>query len=482
MFIVPRKSQRLLNMSVPYLCQISACIQLGAKVSSEEKPGHMRKSERFVKKLLFIVYAITIKQVVENNITKQITDQTKHYSAFLRTLPKAFRMLSFVFCLSLAACGSSASSETVEVLSEVKRDLRYSVLEHLNLEEAPRFTKEDFQSFQVPLHMKKKYEALLWKHNMRKDSAILRKKRSEPSLAGLFKSVHKNPSISGNVIYTDSFREKLQFDMEERIPDGSRITIAQLRLFKKLPNFQNRLSTFQQFRSRTMTNRHDTARRRAPKVKHARVSVYHTLTHVDGSEESLLIDSRMIMVNGSGWQSFDITAAVKQWQEHPVKYMTITLELRVDSSRPGRAAAEVAKMVRFTGQRVDPNSPRRPELVVFTEEEEKINTNDCKRNSNSERRKCCREKNYINFREMGWTQYWIIEPAGYEAYNCAGRCKASHRRGNQGAPRSCAVAESAPLPVMYLVKRGDLTEVEISEFPNMIVEKCGCSLDSVFVV
>ena len=78
----------------------------------------------------------------------------------------------------------------------------------------------------------------------------------------------------------------------------------------------------------------------------------------------------MIEVNGSGWQTFDVTKAVKQWQKHPVKYMSITLELRIEGSRPGREAAEIARMVRFTGQQVSSRSPRRPELVIFTEEEE----------------------------------------------------------------------------------------------------------------
>ena len=80
----------------------------------------------------------------------------------------------------------------------------------------------------------------------------------------------------------------------------------------------------------------------------------------------------MIMVNGSGWQSFDVTKAVKQWQKHPVKYMSITLELRIEGSRPGRTAAEIARMVRFTGQQASSKSPRRPELVVFTEEEKQL--------------------------------------------------------------------------------------------------------------
>ena len=79
--------------------------------------------------------------------------------------------------------------------------------------------------------------------------------------------------------------------------------------------------------------------------------------------------SRLIVVNESGWHSFDVTKAVIEWQSHPAKYMSITLELRIEGSRPGRVAAEVARMVRFTGQQVSSESSQRPELLVFTDEE-----------------------------------------------------------------------------------------------------------------
>ena len=36
------------------------------------------------------------------------------------------------------------------------------------------------------------------------------------------------------------------------------------------------------------------------------------------------------------------------------------------------------------------------------------------------------------------------------------------------------MAESSPLPIMYLVRRGNHTEIEATEFPNMIIEKCSC--------
>lgn len=95
---------------------------------------------------------------------------------------------------------------------------------------------------------------------------------------------------------------------------------------------------------------------------------------------------------------------------------------------------------------------------------------------------CCREEYFINFRALTWTQYWVIEPAGYQAFRCAGGCRQPHRGLYTYGQRKCAVVESAPLPMMYLVKKGDYTEIEVAEFPNMIVEKCGCAMDNTSLV
>jgi left-right determination factor len=35
---------------------------------------------------------------------------------------------------------------------------------------------------------------------------------------------------------------------------------------------------------------------------------------------------------------------------------------------------------------------------------------------------------------------------------------------------------------MYLVKKGDYTEIEVAEFPNMIVESCACTMDNISIV
>lgn len=104
---------------------------------------------------------------------------------------------------------------------------------------------------------------------------------------------------------------------------------------------------------------------------------------------------------------------------------------------------------------------------------------DCDLNQNKDT--CCREQYFINFRALTWTQYWIIEPAGYQAFRCTGGCKQPKRNYGYGE-RRCTVSESAPLPIMYLVKKGDYTEIEVAEFPNMIVERCACTMDNVSIV
>lgn len=97
---------------------------------------------------------------------------------------------------------------------------------------------------------------------------------------------------------------------------------------------------------------------------------------------------------------------------------------------------------------------------------------------------CCRQKHYVNFRELPWAQHWVIEPAGYQAYRCLGSClqaPSALRRFGYGE-RACAEVESSPLPMMLLVKRGNRTEIEAAEFPNMVIEKCSCVTDGMALV
>lgn len=88
--------------------------------------------------------------------------------------------------------------------------------------------------------------------------------------------------------------------MVDKIPKGSVVTMAELRLFKKLPNLSGKIPDPIPT-SRGNRHPHEYLRRHPGRymkpIRHARVSIYHTLTHEDGSDTNHLIDSRYAFNN-----------------------------------------------------------------------------------------------------------------------------------------------------------------------------------------
>ncbi|XP_053163407.1 left-right determination factor 2-like [Hemicordylus capensis] len=337
--------------------------------------------------------------------------------------------------------------------------LRQILLEKLGLPELPNLQRTDLENLIIPESIKNKYVSLLKRHRV--------KRRALPSLAGILRGIPGNADISGDVLYSNTTRQSLVFDMEGRIPENSEVTMAELKLFKK-PLERTHLPSRQSHRP----------------VTNARVSVYWVQLQDNGTKRTSLIDSRLVPIMESGWRNFDVTQAVHFWLKTK-KQGPMLLEIWIEGERLGSYASEMAKVVRFTSQDPLDKTLGKPELVLYTLNlEEYGGPGDCKEEILTEKTMCCRQEYYINFRELTWTQYWIIEPAGYQAYHCVGSCwqpKNLLRHFGYGE-RTCAVVESSPLPMMYLVKKGNYTEIEVAEFPNMIVEKCGCIMDNVAVV
>ncbi|XP_044147811.1 left-right determination factor 1 [Bufo gargarizans] len=338
--------------------------------------------------------------------------------------------------------------------------LKNAMLKKLNLKEVPRLVKRDIDNLVVPRHIQSKYISMLQKHKERTRRAL-------PSLAGILRGIPGNADISGDVLYADVNKQTLAFGMESRIPQNSEVTMAELKLFKLPPTAKGLPD-----------------RRIQRPVNNARVSVYYVEMMKDGSNKTSLVDSRLVPIVESGWRSFDVTHAVHYWmRSHGQSNMH--LEIRVDGERHGNYAAEMAKQVQFTSQNPSDNAVGKPELVLYTLNlDDHGARGDCSAPASKKDNTCCREEYFINFRELTWTQYWIIEPAGYNAYHCTGGCRQPHSATvkYQYGVRICAVVESSPLPVMYLVKKGDYTEIEVAEFPNMIVERCGCTADNISII
>ncbi|KAK2843478.1 hypothetical protein Q7C36_011693 [Tachysurus vachellii] len=351
-------------------------------------------------------------------------------------------LIHLLLCAVLISLAQTFSTE----------DMKDAILQKLGLTELPSIHKRDLENLVVPNHIKNKYISMLKLHHARR-------RRSLPSLAGILRRIHGNADITSEMKYSDMTRQHLVFDMETRLKENSELAMAELKLYQTSP--RKLLAT---------------ERKKHRPVNHARVSIYWVCRE---SNHSSLVDSRLVPVNEAGWRSFDVTQAVHYWSKSVTKSQ-LHLEVRIEGERPGIYAAEMAKRVRFTTQNAVnslDNTAETPELVLYTLNlEEYGSLGDCRHSADNQA--CCREEHYINFREVTWAQYWILEPVGYQAFRCTGGCKQPKRNYGYG-PRSCSVVESAPLPVMYLVKQGDYTQIEVAEFPNMIVEKCGCSMDKI---
>ncbi|XP_005241922.2 left-right determination factor 1 [Falco rusticolus] len=330
------------------------------------------------------------------------------------------------------------------------------LLKQLGLSEVPKLHKRDLVDLVIPDHVKNKYISMLKRHRV--------KRRALPSLAGILRGIPGNAEVPSS---DTTMRQNLIFDMEGRIPENSEVAMAELKLFKK-PLDRANLPAKQSHRP----------------VSNARVSVYWVQRQHDGTNRTSLIDSRLIPIRESGWKNFDVTPAVHYWLRNK-RREPMFLEVWIEGERVGSHALEMAKAVRFTSQDPKDKALGKPELVLYTLNlEDYGGPGDCKEEAVTAKSTCCRQKHYVNFRELTWMQYWIIEPAGYQAYRCSGGClqPPSPLRHFGYGERTCAVVESSPLPMMYLVKRGNRTEIEAAEFPNMIVEKCSCVMDGMALV
>ncbi|NWS68000.1 LFTY2 factor, partial [Crotophaga sulcirostris] len=339
----------------------------------------------------------------------------------------------------------------ITVQAFTQEGFKEMLLKQLGLSEVPELHKRDSVDLVIPDHIKNKYISMLKRHRA--------KRRALPSLAGILRGI---PGNAGEILYSDTAtRQILVFDMEGRIPKNSEVTMAELKLFKK-PLDRAILPARQSHRS----------------VSSARVSVYWVQWQHDGTNRTSLIDSRLVPLRDSGWKHFDVTQAVHYWLRNN-RREPMFLEVWIEGERVGSHASEMAKAVHFTSQDPKDKALGKPELVLYTLDlEDYGGPGDCEEVT-TRKSTCCRQKHYVDFQKLAWTESWIIEPRGYQAYQCLGGClqpPSLLQRFGYGK-RACAVTETAPLPVMYLIRRGNRTEVEAAEFPNMIIKKCSCLAD-----
>lgn len=101
---------------------------------------------------------------------------------------------------------------------------------------------------------------------------------------------------------------------------------------------------------------------------------------------------------------------------------------------------------------------------------------------------CQRRKLYVNFHEIGWSD-WIIAPPGYDAYYCDGKCPFPlHEQLNatnhaiiqtlvnsvneKKVPSACCVpTKLSPVSMLYYDSNSN---VVLRQYDDMIVDGCGC--------
>lgn len=223
---------------------------------------------------------------------------------------------------------------------------------------------------------------------------------------------------------------------------------------------------------------------------------------------------------GLGWQRIDITATVRKWyaqvaaahQHHHHHQSTAAVEpprlrLLVDCSGCGdRVVLHLfgGRQPPAAGRRSTPPvpppppadvDPHRPFLVVFTDPSAaaaaaaarrvRRRAVDC---SGAAPRQCCKEKFYVDFRELGWDD-WIIAPHGYYANYCRGDCSGprtpdrfqsyhshvmeEYRKMDRlsGLQPCCAPLKFSSMSLIYFEENQKIVKRDL---PKMVVEECGC--------
>ncbi|XP_043938359.1 bone morphogenetic protein 10 [Protopterus annectens] len=238
--------------------------------------------------------------------------------------------------------------------------------------------------------------------------------------------------------------------------------------------------------------------------------------------------SRRIYGTDSGWETFDITEAIKRW--HRSRSTTHRLEVHIESVDD---EDETGRNVEVDID-VKPENKHEPLLVVFSDDqsrekqESRLNSNDKVDNPqimdfknfdpdgfsdspkeedllqlhsnliydstsrirrNAKSNYCRKTPLKVNFKEIGWDS-WVIAPQDYEAFECQGVCSyplndhvtpTNHARikallhlnkPNKATNACCVPTKLDPIALLYL--DDDKVVTYKFKYEGMVVSECGC--------
>ena len=228
-----------------------------------------------------------------------------------------------------------------------------------------------------------------------------------------------------------------------------------------------------------------------------RVSIYQVMKPTTGMRPvSLrLLDSRRIDVATSGWETFDVSPAVRHWSNNPREnYGLRVLTFLEDDQHTNHSVMVLSRKQGEAQLSDDEWHEMRPLLVAYNHDGQEHKKRRPKRSTASSSKTtksanfCRRRPLYVHFADVDWDD-WIAAPPGYEAYYCQGTCPFPlnhhlnstnhavvqtlvHSVDPNAVPAVCCVPTSlVPVNMLYADSSGKMV---LKNYPSMVVNGCGC--------
>ncbi|XP_026261563.1 left-right determination factor 2-like isoform X2 [Urocitellus parryii] len=215
----------------------------------------------------------------------------------------------------------------------------------------------------------------------------------------------------------------------------------------------------------------------------ARITIEWLRVRDNGPNRTSLIDSRLVSIHKGGWKTFDVTEAVNFWQQLRRPRQPLMLKVSVLREHLGPGASDAHKLVRFSGQGAQGAEKREPQLELHTLDLKDYGAQgNCDPEAPvTEGTRCCRRQAYLDLEKTKWADNWVVEPPGFLVYECAGSClQLPERLANKWpflGPRQCIASETTSLPVIVNIREGGRTRLQVVSLPNMRVQECSCVSD-----
>ncbi|KAK1211610.1 BMP2B protein, partial [Pygoscelis papua] len=303
--------------------------------------------------------------------------------------------------------------------------------------------------------------------------------------------VTKNPDIlEGNTVRSfldKTHGEKMRFlFVLSSVAKNEKILTAELHLFRLWPRATD-----------------------GPKRHHfCQVSVYQVLekSEPDAPGGKKLLAARLVSLQGSGWEVFAITQAVRDWTEDESSNQGLLVTVQGLGGSPLDPPP-----LQFATSR-DHHESKKPMLVLFTDDGRRgaslpmagfpggshmpwhgslaaAISSPAGTRSLDRLQPCQRHPLSVDFEEIGWSG-WIISPRGYNAYHCKGSCPfplgenmrpTNHAtvqsiinalKLSEGVSSPCCVPDK--LYSINLLYFDDDENVVLKQYDDMVAGSCGC--------